>query len=513
MVGDKFFLFGGYGGKGYTRTMFNDLYSLDTVAMEWSKITASGKLPDPRSNHATISIRDQLFVLGGRSFTETFDDLYVLDLEAMKWSQEKSVTTPEPLYNHSGVGCMAVPTWKAFFFGGRTGGYTTEEDTRKYSDQILVLDADNMQWMEPPITGQAPSAREDTTLVYDSKNSRMIVFGGWSDDLHSDIHSLDVSMIVGPPYAVMGIVPQIGPVDGGSEVIIQGVGFEDTPMITVRFAFGKGDTFAEAPGVFVSPTEIKCTTPNFEELGPRKVDVRISMKGDAMTTTKTSYTFFENTKADNCVVFGPGCRGELAVGIPTQVVIQAVDGAGQARTSGGDSFTVEVCNTASGAMVGDIDIKDNDDGTYLITYSVEDSAKYNLDIMYKDNQLNGSPFSCTFKEGVAEDVNQLNGGPALERLTAEVAELSKFALTNKAGLAEEVKGGEGKKLLKVMGHLFDVKERSGDVRSKLDQNREYIAFLKKYHNVNKTRELSSLKEADENFKGILKAMPEVRSRI
>ena len=81
-----------------------------------------------------------------------------------------------------------------------------------------MLDADNMQWMEPPITGQAPSAREDTTLVYDSKNSRMIVFGGWSDDLHSDIHSLDVSMIVGPPYAVMGIVPQIGPVDGGSEI-------------------------------------------------------------------------------------------------------------------------------------------------------------------------------------------------------------------------------------------------------------------------------------------------------
>jgi hypothetical protein len=67
-VGDKFFLFGGYGGKGYTRAMFNDLYSLDTVAMEWSKITASGKLPDPRSNHACISIREQLFVLGGRIY-------------------------------------------------------------------------------------------------------------------------------------------------------------------------------------------------------------------------------------------------------------------------------------------------------------------------------------------------------------------------------------------------------------------------------------------------------------
>ena len=95
----------------------------------------------------------------------------------------------------------------------------------------------------------------------------MILFGGWADDLHSDIHCLDVSMIVGPPYAIMGMTPQIGPVDGNSEVTIQGVGFEDTSIITVRFSFGKGDTFAESPGEFVSPTEIKCITPNFEEFG------------------------------------------------------------------------------------------------------------------------------------------------------------------------------------------------------------------------------------------------------
>ena len=515
LVGETFFCLGGYGGKGYARQMFNDLHAFDTAKLEWSKVTTSGKVPDPRSNHATISIKNQLFVLGGRSFTDTYNDLHVLDLDAMKWSQEKSVTTPEPLYNHSGVGCMAVPTWKAFFFGGRSGGYTTEEDTRKYSDQVLVLDADNMQWMEPPIIGAPPTAREDTTLVYDSKNSRMILFGGWADDLHSDIHCLDVSMIVGPPYAIMGMTPQIGPVDGNSEVTIQGVGFEDTSIITVRFSFGKGDTFAESPGEFVSPTEIKCITPNFEEFGPKKVDVRISMKGDAMTTTKTSYTFFENTKAENCVVFGPGVwqGGELAVGVATSIVIQAVDGAGQCRTSGGDKFTCEVTNKFSGATVENVEVKDADDGTYLVTYTVETPSTYTVDIMYKDNQLCGSPFTSVFAEGAAVERNSVNGGPALEQITKEVGELVHFANSNKAGLAEEVKGGEGKKLLKVMGHLFDVKDKSASVRAGLDCNREYINYLKKYHNINKARELSSIKDADENFKGILKAMPEVRSRI
>ena len=49
--------------------------------------------------------------------------------------------------------------------------------------QISVLDCDQMRWLEPTIAGTPPPAREDTSLVYDSKNSRMVLFGGWSDDL------------------------------------------------------------------------------------------------------------------------------------------------------------------------------------------------------------------------------------------------------------------------------------------------------------------------------------------
>jgi dynein heavy chain len=353
LVGDTIFFFGGYGGTGYARSMFNDLHSMDTKSFEFTKLTTSGTIPDPRSNHVAVHVgaaQDQLFVLGGRSFTGVYDDLHVLDLESLKWDVDKSVTTPEPVYNHAGIACMAVPTWKAFFFGGKSGTYDQQEDSRKYSSSIAVLEVrpDDApvprEWMtQVVIGGTPPSAREDTNLAYDSKNSRMVLFGGWSDDLNSDVHALDVSMIVGPPYAVTGIEPAIGPVDGGAEVIIQGMGFEDTPMINVRFSFGaKGDQYADGSNAqWISPTELKVTTPNFEEHGPKKVDVRISMKGDAMSTTRTAYTFYENTKAGNCIVFGPGAAGEICPGVEASIVIQAVDGAGQKRTSGGDVFQVK----------------------------------------------------------------------------------------------------------------------------------------------------------------------------
>ena len=150
---------------------------------------------------------------------------------------------------------------------------------------------------------------------------------------------LDVSMIVGPPYAITKCSPIIGPVDGGTELIIEGMGFEDAAT-TVRFSFGKGeDSFADATGEYISPSQIKVITPDFEEkeFGPKKVDVRLSQKGDAMTTTKTSFQFFENTKAENCVVYGPGTNPVCSTQGPVAIVIQAVDGAGAMRDSGLDN--------------------------------------------------------------------------------------------------------------------------------------------------------------------------------
>ena len=515
LAGDKLYIIGGYGGTGYSRVMFNDVHVMDTNTFEFTKLAVTGTVPDPRANHVTVCVRESLYVLGGRSFTDVYEDLYIFDLEENKWTKDASVTSAEPCYNHTGIACMAVPTWKAFFFGGRHGTYDQDQDTRKYSDQITVLDADKMTWLQPSIAGEAPPAREDSIMVYDSKNSRMVMIGGWADQMYNDVHTLDVSMIVGPPYAISGLSPIIGPVDGGTELIITGMGFEDAPC-TVRFSFGKGeDTFADSSGEYVSPTEIKVITPDFEEFGPKKVDVRLSMKGDAMTTTKTSYQFFENTKAENCVVYGPGTNKECSTVAPVAIVIQAVDGAGAMRSSGLDTFDVEVVNQKDGSEIPkeEIAIQDNDDGTYLITFKADNPGTHRVDILYKENALFGSPFEVEFKEDLPADVNEVNGAPMLEQLTQDIAEMVTFTSETATGLDEPVATGEPEPLLRVMGHLFNVKERSAEIEMKINRYRELIKYLNKYHKINKNADLTKLESANDVYKDIQKMLPDVRAKI
>ena len=198
------------------------------------------------------------------------------------------------------------------------------------------------------------------------------------------------------------------------------------------------DQFADASGQFISPTEIKVVTPDFEEFGPKKVDVRLAIKGDALTTTKTSYQFFENTKADNCVVYGPGTNPVCAVNAPVAIVIQAVDGAGAMRDSGLDTFEVEVVDTSNGSSIptDEISIVDNDDGTYLVTFTTENPAMYRIDLLYKESPLNGSPFEVEFKEDLLPDVNTINGAAMLEQLEQDIEELSVFTTATSKGVSE-----------------------------------------------------------------------------
>jgi dynein heavy chain len=52
------------------------------------------------------------------------------------------------------------------------------------------------------------------------------------------LHSLDVSGIVGPPYACMAVSPRLGPVSGGTSVCINGLSFPQGD-VKVQFFDGK----------------------------------------------------------------------------------------------------------------------------------------------------------------------------------------------------------------------------------------------------------------------------------
>jgi hypothetical protein len=75
-------------------------------------------------------------------------------------------------------------------------------------------------------------------------------------------------------------------------------------------------------GTYVSETELTCETPAFEKVDkPAIVTLSIS-KGD-YTITKTSFEYYFNTLASECIAFGPGLGFENSAENWTNVIIQA----------------------------------------------------------------------------------------------------------------------------------------------------------------------------------------------
>lgn len=63
--------------------------------------------------------------------------------------------------------------------------------------------------------------------MYDPRTVSLIVFGGWANRWLGDIWKLNVSSIIGPPYACISITPEIGPVFGDTSIFIKGLRFTD----------------------------------------------------------------------------------------------------------------------------------------------------------------------------------------------------------------------------------------------------------------------------------------------
>jgi dynein heavy chain len=63
-------------------------------------------------------------------------------------------------------------------------------------------------------------------MAYDPKSCKIIVFGGWSNRWLGDTWTLNISPIIGPPYACTAVEPDIGPVFGHTELMIHGLQFK-----------------------------------------------------------------------------------------------------------------------------------------------------------------------------------------------------------------------------------------------------------------------------------------------
>jgi dynein heavy chain len=264
IVGDKMYVFGGYGGNGYGRTDFNDLHALDLRTWKWEEIATEGEKPEPRSGHQTCLVNDQLYVIGGWNSLKQFNDVFVCDLKTNTWRQ-LDIKLPVPIWNHTCVSVKAVPHWKIFMFGGNSGDLA-ESGTAQgtYLNSVSVLDTGSMQWISPAVKGEAPIPRADTAMIYDGASNRMIFFGGWANRWFNDLFVLQASEIVGPPYSVSSIEPASGPITGNTKVKVNGYSFTGQNA-TVRFAVSKG--YVDVQGTVLNGSAIQATAPNFEKYG------------------------------------------------------------------------------------------------------------------------------------------------------------------------------------------------------------------------------------------------------
>jgi len=580
LIGDVVYVFGGYGGTGYGRRDFNDVYRYSAAAHAWLPRVenAEGPVPDPRSGHCAVAVRSNMLVFGGWSGTGSHGDCWSFDTLANAWAQVDVGGLPAPRWNAAAVSVTNVPEWQVFVFGGSGsaevggGGGGGEKGDGGFLSDTLILDSGSMKWCDlgalvagtvqgpgdfsaaAPLPGDAPRPRADHSLVYDAERKRLVVFGGWANRWYGDATALNVAQVVGPPYAIMGAAPALGPIIGGQKLLVKGLGFEPGKPATVRFTMGR--KFVEAVGTALSAEELEVVTPSFEHVAPGSVDLRVLLNGGLLSITTQPYSFFLVTDSANCFSFGPGLLSGLPINTPVSFSVQARDTSNADRGTGQDDFAVKVLRMPESVTAEDargaelklpkgavaeelpgVTVKDEGNGRYTVSYVAPEPGVYRVEVALagtrpnKDGEtvavhagaVRGSPFVVTFVDVAAaqKDAEKVNGPVMWAHLNTTLLEtFSALAKHTLDGVTKETPPDTPLDvLLSVKNHLTAITQRDTDVKLALDVATASLASMKTEAGKNAAllkeckAAAEKLEKTKENWERALKEAPKCRATI
>ncbi|XP_057962846.1 acyl-CoA-binding domain-containing protein 4 [Malania oleifera] len=182
-VGTSLVIFGGQDAK---RSLLNDLHILDLETMTWDEIDAVGVPPSPRSDHAAaVHAQRYLLIFGGGSHATCFNDLHVLDLQAMEWSRPtQQGEIPSPRAGHASV--TVGENW--FIVGGG--------DNKSGVSETVVLNMSTLVWsVVTTVQGRVPLASEGLSLAVSSYNGEdiLVSFGGYNGRYSNEVNVLKPS--------------------------------------------------------------------------------------------------------------------------------------------------------------------------------------------------------------------------------------------------------------------------------------------------------------------------------
>jgi dynein heavy chain len=478
LIGSQMFVFGGYGGVGFSRRDFNDVTALDLDTWEWRPIECTGEVPDARSGHQGIAVKEAIYIIGGWNSMVQFDNMHVLDTVTNVWSKpEQQNSFGPPRWNFAAVSVFAVPFWKIFVFGGNSGDLNENGNPQgDYLNDMTVFETGSNTWTNPQTLGNVPCQRGETQIVYDPKGSRVIVFGGWANRWFGDTYVCKVADVVGPPYSIDKITPKLGPITGSTKCMIEGIGFRSGGnQATVRMATMKG--FLEVPGEVLSDTQISFDTANFEKFGTGYVEVRVGVGGKSLTNSSAGFTYFSVTSCDSTVCFGPGVLPGCVAVHNVSFVIQAKDTMGLDRTTGLDEYTIEVSRMVMkrDKLVPEpipdfpYEIKDGLDGTYTAKFAYPEGGKYEVSVK----------FLGTFM-GKAGDAlqNEPTGPLIMEYIRKQVKYTKDYSATCMKSLKKTIPKEEVSALIKVKEVINDSEAQRKTIELNLDNCRSALNYFK-----------------------------------
>jgi len=443
-----------------------------------------------RGGNSIFVINNKLHSYGGWNSETQFTNLIVFDLLTCEWT-DPDIFNGVARWNHAAMMVEAIPSWKYFIFGGESTDFG-EAQPRTFGTCVntsCYMDLDTMKWSDiQPEDDERPSAREYAAMSYDESNRRLLVFGGWHNGWLNDLYTLDVSKIVGPPYAITGIDPPLGQISGGVPITIYGLGFLQMSC-TIYFTPGStpalgaaGKNALSVPGTWVSDTELTAMTPDFGEKGNSAV-IQLSFANNDLTTTYAEFSFFLDTRAEKSLCYGPGLLSELCVNEPVEFIIQARNENEENRISGRDNFKVSVMTREENPVEIPVEITDTNDGKYYVKYMVDKECDVDIKVAYENNKgiwktVRGSPYTASFSAQAQANNNHLTG-PALFKHVQKKIESSQAFMkdTHSGSVVKDKDLSDVKTLIGVKDCVMRVYDENDATMLILDQLDESLKFL------------------------------------
>eukprot|EP00903_Cladosiphon_okamuranus_P012455 g11664.t1 len=162
VVGNKLFMFGGYGGSG----RLDDFWEFDFETRVWKEVHCQGPSPGVRENNGVVEYKGSLYLFGGYNGSQWLNDFHGFHIETRTWRKVEPAGAP-PV---SRFGYVAVVHSHYFCLFGGYDGTTWLNDMHRFN-------FDTSLWEEVHTSGEIPSIRSCPSWCKDGDN--VYVFGGY----------------------------------------------------------------------------------------------------------------------------------------------------------------------------------------------------------------------------------------------------------------------------------------------------------------------------------------------